>query len=106
MYLDGKVSGKKLSLEGGNLKLPADGENKNIYVRAEDVQIDAEGSLTGHVETVTFLGMHYRLGIKGIMPGILTSIYAGHTAPKVGDTVRIAIQPNALMLLPKELPGA
>jgi len=102
MHLDGDISTKTLTLNGGKLKLPEDGTGKNVYVRAEDVQIDPRGSLTGQVETVTFLGMHYRVGIKGVIPGMLTSIYAGHNAPKIGETVKVTINPNALILLDKE----
>ena len=105
MHLDGKAKGKLLELKGGKLTLPKDSSNQNVYVRAEDVQIDAKGSLTGTVETVTFLGMHYQVGISGIMPNILTSIHRGHNAPKIGDKVKVTIKPNALILLPSEVSG-
>ena len=101
MHLDGTSNGNTLSLEGGRLKLPADGEGQNVYVRAEDAQIEADGALTGTVETVTFLGTHYRIGIKGIMPETLTSIFSGQSAPKVGEIVKVTIKPEALMLLPE-----
>ncbi len=106
MHLDGKIKGKTLTLNGGKLRLSTDGSDQNIYVRAEDVQIDAKGPLTGQVETVTFLGSHYRVGIKGIMPSVLTSIYSGYNAPKVGETVKVMIEPNALILLPNQASGA
>ncbi len=101
MYLDGTSVGNTLSLQGGTLELPKDGTGQNVYVRAEDAQIEANGPLVGKVETVTFLGTHYRIGIKGIMPDALTSIYAGQSSPKVGETVKVAIKPEALILLPE-----
>jgi putative spermidine/putrescine transport system ATP-binding protein len=101
MHLDGKSSGNELILEGGTLKLPRKGTGHNVYVRAEDVEINDNGSLSGQVETITFLGTHYRVGIKGIMANLLTSIFTEHSAPKVGQTVKIKINPEALILLPE-----
>ncbi|MFT6301363.1 MAG: putative spermidine/putrescine transport system ATP-binding protein [Pseudomonadales bacterium] len=54
------------------------------------------------MEVVTFLGTHYRIGIKGITPNLLTSIFVGLSAPQIGQTVNVAIAPEALMLLPSE----
>ena len=100
MRLDGKCTGSVLTLEGGGLRLPGEGSGNNVFVRAEDVRIDDNGSLCGQVETITFLGTHYRIGIKGITPNLLTSIFAGQSAPKVGQSVKVAIKPEALILLP------
>ena len=101
MRLGGKSDGATLRLDGGTLTLPGDGTGHDVYVRAENVRIEASGPLSGQVETVTFLGTHYRVGISGIAPDILTSIHAGQSAPKVGETVKVAINPEALMLLPE-----
>jgi len=101
MRLDGKGSGNELILDGGTLKLPIDSKGYNVYVRAEDVHINDSGPLSGQVETVTFLGTHYRVGIKGIMPNLLTSILTDHNAPKIGQTVKVAIKPDDLILLPE-----
>ena len=81
--------------------MSSEGLGHNVYVRAEDVLIDDAGSLCGEVEPVTFMGTHYRVGIKGIMPNILTSIFVGQSAPQVGGQVRVSIKPQALMLLPE-----
>jgi putative spermidine/putrescine transport system ATP-binding protein len=105
MRLDGKADGSTLHLDGGALSLPGDGAGHNVFVRAEDVHIDPEGPLNGTVETVTFLGTHYRIGIAGVMPDILASTYAGLTAPKVGDKIKVSIKPEALMLLPEGADG-
>ena len=102
MRLDGKSVDQTLWLDGGSIPLRGDSTGHDAYVRAEDVQIDVDGPLAGQVETVTFLGTHYRVGISGIMPEMLTSIHSGQNAPKVGDAVRVSINPEALMLCPKE----
>lgn len=105
MRLDGKSEGSSLHLNSGVLALPGDGAGHDVYVRAENVQINADGPLAGQVETVTFLGTHYRVGISGIVPELLTSIHSGHSAPKVGEAVKVAIKPEALMLLPQSKSG-
>ena len=66
MTLSGTIDGKTLHLEGGQLTLPKKGDGHTIFVRGEDVQIVETGPLQGTVETVTFLGTHYRIGISGI----------------------------------------
>ncbi len=101
MHLKGTSDGKSLTLTGGVLLLDRDGAGQDIFVRAEDVQIDPSGPLQGQVETVTFLGTHYRVGIKGIMPDIVTSIFPGQNAPRTGEVVKVSIKPETLMLLPK-----
>lgn len=101
MRLDGKGEGQTLLLDGGTITLNDDSTDHDVYVRAENVRIDADGPLAGQVETVTFLGTHYQVGISGIMPEMLTSIHRSQNAPKVGDAVRVSINPEALMLLPQ-----
>jgi putative spermidine/putrescine transport system ATP-binding protein len=102
MSLRGKMDGSKLHLDGGVLPLPKATKGRAVFVRAEDVHIDASGQLRGKVETVTFLGTHYRVGISGITEDLLVSIHAGQDAPEVGDTVSVSIKPDSLMLLPDE----
>ena len=101
MQFDGKADGTILHLNGGDLTLPSNGNGHDVYVRAEDVHIDANGPLVGKVETVTFLGSHYRIGISGIMSEMVTAIHAGQSSPKPGDSVKVSINPDALMLLPE-----
>lgn len=105
MHLRGQLDGQTLSLSGGSLLLPRDGNGHDAFVRAEDVLIEPSGPLRGQVESVTFLGTHYRIGIAGIMPDILTSIFPGQKAPRIGETVQVSIKPEALMLLPQGGPG-
>ena len=101
MRLEGKNDGSTLRLVGGELKLPQESIGKNAFVRAESVTINENGTLTGQVENVTFLGNHYRIGIKGIMPSTLTSEYSGQNAPKIGEVVKVAIKAEDIMLLPE-----
>ena len=102
MALQGKADGTTLDLKGGSLTLPKDGTGKTVFVRAEDVRIVEDGSLRGKVETVTFLGTHYRIGISGIASDTIASIHAGQNAPKVGEMISVSIKPETLMLLPQE----
>lgn len=102
MRLDGRTDGQTLAVAGGSLALPASGDGQAVYVRAEDVRLSDEGPLIGTVATVTFLGSHYRIGINGVVSDTLYAMHAGMQAPKPGSSVRLAIAPEALMLLPNE----
>lgn len=102
MELSGKAEGRRFVTEGGTLELSEDGTDKSVFVRAEDVRIDPQGSLTAKVEGVTFLGTHYRLTLSGLGRERLYGQHFGQSAPSVGDDVKISINPSALMLLPKE----
>ena len=84
MKLSGRIDGKTLHLEGGQLALPKEGDGHTVFVRGENVQIVETGPLQGTVETVTFLGTHYRIGISGISSHVIASIHSEHQAPKVG----------------------
>jgi putative spermidine/putrescine transport system ATP-binding protein len=106
MKLSGRIDGKTLHLEGGQLALPKEGDGHTVFVRGENVQIVETGPLQGTVETVTFLGTHYRIGISGISSHVIASIHSEHQAPKVGEKINVAITPEALMLLPKEVAAA
>jgi putative spermidine/putrescine transport system ATP-binding protein len=106
MTLSGRIDGKTLHLEGGKLTLPKEGDGHTVFVRGENVQIVETGPLQGTVETVTFLGTHYRIGISGISSHVIASIHSAHQAPKVGEKINVAITPEALMLLPKEVAAA
>ncbi len=102
MHLAGKINGAKLTLKGGELLLPSDGTGCEAFVRAENIKIDKKGSLSGYVDTVTFLGTHYRLGISGVTSEPISSIFAGHEVPKIGEKINIAIEPQSILLLPSK----
>lgn len=101
MPLRGRVEDGKLHLPGGALVLPGTVPGE-VLVRAEDIRIDAQGPLTARVETVTFLGTHYRIALAGVTEGPLFALHTGRSAPKPGEEVRLSIAPAALLVLPKD----
>lgn len=101
MPLFGHIEGTELTLKGGAVSLPTAGDGKAAYVRAEDVRLADDGPLTGTVETVTFLGSHYRIGIQGVVDDTIYALHSGLQAPNPGSIVHLNIAPEALMLLPK-----
>ncbi|KUP94973.1 ABC transporter ATP-binding protein [Tritonibacter horizontis] len=103
MPLEGQVEGAHLQLLGGILRLPKVAGGQQVLVRAEDVRIDPQGPLTARVETVTFLGTHYRISLAGVMTGPLFALHSGLSAPRPGDEVRLSIPPEALLVLPREV---
>ncbi|WP_236939983.1 TOBE domain-containing protein [Falsihalocynthiibacter arcticus] len=84
--------------------MPAAG-NK-AFVRAEDVRLDDSGPLRAKVMSVTFLGTHYRIALQGLAPDPIFALHAGLSAPKVGEIVRVAIAPAAILMLPSEKKAA
>ncbi|WP_417817258.1 ABC transporter ATP-binding protein [Tritonibacter scottomollicae] len=103
MPLEGRIERAQMHLPGGVLTLPQAGDGQQVLVRAEDISIDPQGPITGRVETVTFLGTHYRIALSGVMAGPLFMLHAGLSAPKPGDEVRLSIPPEALLVLPMEM---
>ena len=99
MHLAGKINGSKLQLKGGELSLPSDGTGCEAFVRAENIQINKNGSLSGYVDTVTFLGTHYRVGISGVISEPIISIFSGNKVPKLGEQINIKIEPQSILLL-------
>ena len=97
--LDGQARGESLLLEGGVLPVGRPVDGRSVWVRAENVRLDAEGPLAGRVETATFLGNHTRLAVSGVVPGLLAARYEGLGPPCKGDVVRLSIQPESLLLL-------
>jgi len=102
MALSGRIEGNQLRLDGGTLPLAASADGLQAFVRAEDVRIDPDGPLSATVATVNFHGTHYRIGFTGVMAGPLFALHRGLSAPKPGETVRLAIAPEALITLPPE----
>jgi putative spermidine/putrescine transport system ATP-binding protein len=100
MEIDGRIEGNRLVTPAGEtLCLPRSGIGSTVFVRAEDVRITDDGPLSARVESVTFLGTHYRVGLAGIASRTIFALYAGKSAPAVASTVRITIDPATLMLL-------
>lgn len=106
MALDGHIDGHELYLEGGVIALASSATGMQAYVRAESVRLDQHGPLQGKVQTVTFLGNHYRVAISGITSGLLFALHSGLSAPNPGDTISISIDPEAIITLPPEITAA
>lgn len=102
MHLAGKINGSKLRLAGGELLLPSDGTGCEAFVRAENIQINKNGPLSGFVDAVTFLGTHYRVGVSGVVSETITSIFSGTKVPKLGEKIRLSIDPQSILLLPSK----
>lgn len=102
MPLEGRIDGNHLRLAGGDLPLAAGASGLQAFVRAEDVRLDPAGPLQGTVETVTFLGTHYRIALSGVTNGTLFALHGGLSAPRRGEAVRLAIAPEAVITLPME----
>ena len=102
MPLGGRIDDSTLHLPGGTLALRANATGKTAFVRAEDVKITSDGPLTARVETVTFLGAHYRIALSGATNDTLFCLHQGLTAPKPGDAVRLAIAPQSILTLDPE----
>jgi len=103
MPLEGRIESDRLHLPGGILNLPNAAERNEVLVRAEDIRLDPEGSIAARVETVTFLGTHYRIALAGATEAPLFALHTGLSAPKPGENVRLSIAPEALLILPKEV---
>ncbi|APX12911.1 ABC transporter ATP-binding protein [Tateyamaria omphalii] len=103
MPLSGRIHADQLHLPGGVLALPRHAEGHDVLVRAEDIRITAQGPITAHVETVTFLGTHYRIALAGASDAPLFALHTGLSAPAPGAEVRLSIAPEALLILPREV---
>jgi len=100
--LGGRIEGDRLHLPGGTLTLAGRADGKAAYVRAEDVRISTDGPLVARVETVIFLGTHYRITLSGAAGQQLSSLHQGQSAPKPGEQVRLTIAPQSILTLTEE----
>lgn len=106
MPLGGRIAADELHFETGSLKLSAPAAGSKAFVRAEDVRLDDNGPLRAKVMSVTFLGTHYRIALAGLAPSPIFALHSALSAPKVGDTVGVAINPAAILMLPPEKKAA
>ncbi|MDK3016499.1 ABC transporter ATP-binding protein [Pseudodonghicola flavimaris] len=102
MPLGGRIEDDRLHLPGGALPLASATVGHQAFVRAEDVRLDPDGALAARVETVTFLGTHYRVALSGATEQPLFALHSGLSAPAPGDSVRLSIAPGAILTLPTE----
>jgi putative spermidine/putrescine transport system ATP-binding protein len=104
MRLDGHIEDGSLKMHGGSIHLPTlaspgPSTKPDFYVRAEDITLSETGNLKGKVEAVTFLGTHYKIALSGIMAAPLHCLHSGQSAPAIGETVTLSINPSALLVL-------
>jgi len=106
MPLGHHIQADTMYFETSTLKLPAPAAGKTAFVRAEDVRLDDNSPLRAKVMSVTFLGTHYRIALEGLAPDPVFALHSALSAPKVGDTVGVAIDPAAILMLPSEKKAA
>ncbi|MBU2866411.1 ABC transporter ATP-binding protein [Pacificibacter marinus] len=106
MPLGRHIDDNTLHFETGSLNLAGSQAGKKAFIRAEDVRLDDTGPLRAKVISVTFLGTHYRIALAGLAPDPVFALHSALSAPKVGDTVGVAINPAAILMLPSDKKAA
>ncbi len=106
MALEGSRDGEMLCMAAGRLPLPAAAPGLLPYVRAEDIQICADGPLKARVASVTFLGTHYRIGLGDLGQQPLYCSHQAAVAPQPGAMVRLSIPKQGIMMLPQSQASA
>jgi len=97
-----------LALRGGRLAIGGDGKNARgnvvAMVRPEAIALVApEGaSLTGRLETASFVGDRLRLTVAGVSERPLSIDAPNTVSARPGDRVGLSIDPNAIRLFPGE----
>jgi putative spermidine/putrescine transport system ATP-binding protein len=97
-----------LALRGGRLAIEGDGKNARgnvvAMVRPEAIALVApEGaSLTGRLETASFVGDRLRLTVAGVSERPLSIDAPNTVSARPGDRVGLSIDPNAIRLFPGE----
>jgi len=107
MRLDGTIEGTTLTCAGGRIALKDTAPlapDASLYIRAENIHLDPQGSLSGRLESVTFLGTHYRLVISGVTNRPLHCLTREAALPALGDKVNLTVDPRSVMVLPPARP--
>ena len=102
--LEATVADGHLALPGGRVRL-ADGVASGpvtVMLRPEAIRVvAAEGAeLCGRVDAVSFVGDRQRLTVTGVAERPLTIDVASSLAVEVGQRIGLAIDPDAVRLLP------
>jgi putative spermidine/putrescine transport system ATP-binding protein len=104
--VEAPVAGGDLVLPGGRLALngAVDTASAVAMVRPETIHIVEAGaaSLTGIIDSVSFIGDRQRIVVGGASDKPLTVDAPNKTAVKPGDRVGLSIAPDAVRLLPGE----
>jgi putative spermidine/putrescine transport system ATP-binding protein len=104
--VEAPVAGGHLVLPGGRLALAAAADTASAVamVRPETIHIVDAGaaSLTGIIDSVSFIGDRQRIVVNGASDKPLTVDTPNKTVVKPGDRVGLSIAPEAVRLLLKE----
>jgi putative spermidine/putrescine transport system ATP-binding protein len=104
--VEGPVSGGRLALPGGSLALndAPDTAAAVAMIRPETIRIVGQGdaSLSGTVDSVSFIGDRLRLVVTGASDRPLVVDAPNTIVAGIGDHVGLSIAPEAIRLLPKE----
>jgi putative spermidine/putrescine transport system ATP-binding protein len=105
--LEAPVADDQLVLPGGRLALAeaADTVSAVAMVRPETIRIvgEANASLRGVVDSVSFIGDRQRIVVSGASDKLLVIDAPNQTDVTIGDHVGLSIAPEAVRLLPKEV---
>jgi putative spermidine/putrescine transport system ATP-binding protein len=97
-----------LMLPGGKLPLAPGAMNGHAgsmvcaMIRPESIRVVAPdgAALSGHVDSVSFVGDRQRASIGGVATKTITVDVPNATAIKAGDRVGLAIDPQSIRILP------
>jgi putative spermidine/putrescine transport system ATP-binding protein len=104
-------SGRSLLLPGGKIEHPdASAKRVNekvlVMIRPEAIRlVPAEGAgLSGRVETLSFVGDRQRAAISGVAAKLIVADVSNSVPLKIGEQVGLAVDPDAVRLLPDNSP--
>jgi putative spermidine/putrescine transport system ATP-binding protein len=104
--VEGAVIGRRLMLSGGSLALQeaADIAAAVAMIRPETIRIVGQGvaSLTGIIDSVSFIGDRLRLVVTGAAEKPLVVDAPNTIVAGIGDHVGLFVAPEAIRLLPRE----
>jgi putative spermidine/putrescine transport system ATP-binding protein len=104
--VEGPVIGRRLMLSGGSLALQeaADIAAAVAMIRPETIRIVGQGdaSLTGIIDSVSFIGDRLRLVVTGAAEKPLVVDAPNTIVAGIGDHVGLSVAPEAIRLLPRE----
>lgn len=99
--LPGRIEGDRLVTLAGTLGLPQPAaEGATVFVRPEAISVcpPETAGLVGQVQTRTFLGTHYRIGVSGFGPDPLHVHVPASGAPQTGERIGLTFDPDRLFV--------
>lgn len=73
----------------------------DLVVRPDAARLDPEGPIAARVVGTSFTGTHVELSAVAETGPALTVVVAPHDAPALGDRIRVALDPDALLVYPR-----